>query len=356
MSGSKSKTSGTQAVYPPPELQVIRGRCIYVGGQASIYISRRRIDHTQVIEKVFNDEPTFEVTKRMLKKYEDDGILPDTPIPVVQEILGKINSINQTQWEYFTRVLLFPTPEYSTMQLEFCDGGNLHELAGHYQELNEPISESFIWHVYDSLAKALCFMHTGSDIAHTPPHGWKPIVHRDIKTNNVLLQLGNERGLGFPKVKLTDFDFASFYDRHKCKWAGGVKGYIPPEQDEADTNSPCARPAGDVWAVGATIYDVIAGDVPKVEYKRRYGRQREEVTLLNPWHPKEAFALREEDYTKELQERLLMALCVESKRATAPQLVEAVGAAAEEYIGFFKETMALGFDMVRIAPSLARNK
>lgn len=43
--------------------------------------------------------------------------------------------------------------------------------------------EAFIWHVFHSLATALCY-HTHGTTAEEAIAGWEAIVHRDIKPQN----------------------------------------------------------------------------------------------------------------------------------------------------------------------------
>ncbi|MBI3048671.1 MAG: protein kinase [Acidobacteria bacterium] len=80
------------------------------------------------------------------------------------------------------------------------------------------------------------------------------VIHRDIKPGNLML---TEDG-----VKILDFGLAKFADaRFKLTLEGSTIGtiaYMSPEQvrgDEADARS-------DVWALGAVLYEMLAGDVP----------------------------------------------------------------------------------------------
>ncbi len=95
------------------------------------------------------------------------------------------------------------------------------------------------------------------------------VVHRDLKPANILLSplpSGGEgsgvRGLGTPKI--TDFGLARQLDSDSGETqAGAVMGtpsYMAPEQASGHANE--AGPAADIYALGAILYDCLAGRPP----------------------------------------------------------------------------------------------
>ncbi|MCB9383813.1 MAG: serine/threonine-protein kinase [Bryobacterales bacterium] len=111
----------------------------------------------------------------------------------------------------------------------------------------------------------------------------KGIVHRDIKSSNLMLVRG---GSGRPQVKLLDFGLAQLAGRSKLTRADSVMGtvaYMSPEQTQGET----VDLRTDVWSLGVVLYEMIAGELP---FKGHYD-QAMLYSILNE-EPKPLTSLR----------------------------------------------------------------
>ena len=134
--------------------------------------------------------------------------------------------------------------------LEYCSGGDLHQLVQQYQDHGSPLPEPFIWQAYRQLASALEFLHQGFDPRCSNPDR-RGICHRDIKPSNIFLRFVS--GSEYPEVVLADFGHATLefatYD------PAGTTYWQPPEL-------PRHSPKGDVYSLGTVIHFLIHFDAP----------------------------------------------------------------------------------------------
>ncbi len=93
------------------------------------------------------------------------------------------------------------------------------------------------------------------------------IVHRDLKPENILFD-GDGRGSRTPRPLIADLGLAKHFDRSasgasvslsRTGILAGTPGYLAPEQMD---DSKHVGPQADVFALGAIVYECLAGEPP----------------------------------------------------------------------------------------------
>ncbi|MBR6036804.1 MAG: serine/threonine protein kinase [Bacteroidaceae bacterium] len=180
--------------------------------------------------------------------------------------------------------------------LPYCRFGSSERLIG------REIDENEIWKYILDVSSGLAYLH-----ALQPP-----IIHQDIKPGNILIDDNNN-------FAITDFGISSkrggqhgYYEEENS----GTMAYMAPERFEEEVEP---EPESDIWAVGATLCEILTGNVPFGE--EGGWAQLQDATIGMPALPK---------ISPDLQ-RLIYACLAKDKtqRPTAQQLIES--AKAKQY-------------------------
>lgn len=130
------------------------------------------------------------------------------------------------------------------LAMEYVDGGSLEKILE-----RGPLSPR------DSIKIAIA-------IGHALEHALQQnIVHRDLKPANILIDRKSR------KIKVGDLGLGKIRDEKGITYTGEVMGtlyYMPPEQIK-DSKSVDHR--ADIYALGATLYHMLAGRAPYSENK-----------------------------------------------------------------------------------------
>ena len=126
------------------------------------------------------------------------------------------------------------------LELPYCKNGSSEKLIG------KTIGEKDIWKFIFDVSSGLSYLH-----ACTPQ-----IIHQDIKPANVLID-------DYNNYAITDFGISSQRDgKHDFYFDednSGTMAYMAPERF-GDNYKPTAE--SDIWAFGATLYEILTGKVP----------------------------------------------------------------------------------------------
>ncbi|KAF1849246.1 uncharacterized protein K460DRAFT_354115 [Cucurbitaria berberidis CBS 394.84] len=156
------------------------------------------------------------------------------------------------------------------------------------------VPEGFIWHVLVSLVKACRVLRTGFD--HPLPDmgedlfaDWKPVTHLDISLRNIFLKEAGDLGVPRPQIVLSDFGQAFFdmearpglpehsQENPQEYLIGADNTAWAPEHQDAIGDPPIRiGEKTDIWNIGATIWNLMAGNPEYVGGPR--GPQREDYT------------------------------------------------------------------------------
>jgi hypothetical protein len=103
-------------------------------------------------------------------------------------------------------------------------------------------------------------------------HNKKPnkIVHRDLKTSNILVQPLVDNSQGYVPVKLADFGISKFYNRSATSslltFRKGTSAYAAPEvfneRSKDGSNRSNLPPKIDVWSFSMVCSEILTGTMP----------------------------------------------------------------------------------------------
>ncbi|MBE2220261.1 MAG: PQQ-binding-like beta-propeller repeat protein [Anaerolineae bacterium] len=112
------------------------------------------------------------------------------------------------------------------------------------EEQTEPVDQNTCIEWAIQLCDALAHLHNQKP---------KPIVFRDMKPSNIMLDQHN-------RIRLIDFGIAKIFEGGSKGTMIGTEGYSPPEQYRG-----MATPAGDIYALGATLHHLLTNQDPRLE-------------------------------------------------------------------------------------------
>ena len=162
---------------------------------------------------------------------------------LLRRFKAEARALGRLQHPHIVTVFAFrQAPPFLLIVTEYVEGGTLTDLIKRGGALPWQTAVPLMRQVLEAIAHA---------------HRQK-IIHRDIKPGNILL---TETGV----VKVTDFGLAKIQalaadgQATSTEFAAGTLGYMPPEQLEGLSR---VDQRGDVYALGMTFYEMLAGGSP----------------------------------------------------------------------------------------------
>uniref|UniRef100_A0A8C5PKS5 mitogen-activated protein kinase kinase kinase n=1 Tax=Leptobrachium leishanense TaxID=445787 RepID=A0A8C5PKS5_9ANUR len=129
--------------------------------------------------------------------------------------------------------------------MEFAPGGSLNRvLAG------KKIPPDILVNWAVQIARGMNYLHDEAIV---------PVIHRDLKSSNVLISEMVENGdLSNKVLKITDFGLAREWHRTTKMSAAGTYAWMAPEVIRSSMFSK----GSDVWSYGVLLWELLTGEVP----------------------------------------------------------------------------------------------
>ena len=206
--------------YPPTDISFYKfGRMIGRGAFGKVNIGLNILTGRIVAIKSFNKQ---NISNEKAKK----------------KILYETNLMRGLYHPSVTKILeTFETDKYMLIIMEYISGGNLQNFVKKRRKLCEKTAKI----LYRQLIQGIKYIHS------------KGIVHRDIKLENILLDLNNI-------VKICDFGVGKLTQKgQKLSDQCGTPVYMAPEIIKGDGYE--GFPV-DVWSSGVALYIMLSGNIP----------------------------------------------------------------------------------------------
>jgi len=161
--------------------------------------------------------------------------------------------------------------------MEYAEGGSLHSLYRDFGALPEPIVKAFT----EQMLRGLSYLHN------------KNVVHRDVKSMNILLDKSGN-------VLLADFgcsvDLSALAEKRFKSMAGSLP-WMAPEVLKMSGDEGASYPS-DIWSLGCTVWEMLAGRFPFSDFDNEFHMMchiascEDESELLEPIDDMPPAALR----------------------------------------------------------------
>lgn len=245
LGGATNQLPGQQ-LQPGDTLQnryLIQG-VIGLGGMGAVYRARDlhfpNVVKVVAVKEMVNQARDALVRSTIVRNFEREAnLLATLDHPAIPRI-----------YDYFSH------NERSYLILEYINGKDLEAILS---ETDDPIPEERVIRWAVELCDVLSHLHN-----HQP----EPIIFRDMKPSNVMINSHNH-------VVLIDFGIAKPFQGGQRGTMIGTEGYSPPEQYRGE-----ASHLADIYALGATLHHLLTQRDPRLEAPFSFGDRM--IRSINP--------------------------------------------------------------------------
>ena len=219
----------------------------------NILLPGQIINQTYEVEKFIGEGAFAEVYRvrhrflgrQAMKIYKTPGMKFEEIESSLTEavLLSKIDHPNIVRI-FDANVLSHENNQYGFYTMEYLPAGSLEKLWFSYGSNLMPVTD--VVNIITQICKGIAVGHSESP----------PIIHRDIKPQNVLINYTN----GNIQAKVSDFGLAKKVNPLTLMAsAHGTMAFKAPETQQNPSHDSCA---GDVWAIGITMFILLTDLMP----------------------------------------------------------------------------------------------
>ncbi|KAK3708754.1 hypothetical protein LTR37_011275 [Vermiconidia calcicola] len=257
------------------------------GGMGAVFLYRRYDDNRVVDRVVAKDCYVDHASWSQYHNWDGDYRDPSTrehieiacmrrvrDIPGLKCVIMRGEPEVKDEWMFY-RIYMGFCPHKSLYDIvRQRDGSNMMDLLPYHEKI--PIPEPAIWAFFNDLVDAFLVLQYGAVEEEDAKARWRPIVHRDVKLDNVFLDTPGIEFPSYPTARLGDFGLAVVTDETDANNpvafndGTGTRGWRAPEQClhfSKDTLLPRQAWQGEklgektnVWGIGAILIRLMNRD------------------------------------------------------------------------------------------------